>query len=297
MPLKSRTFPEKLQSCGVLVFWEVFGVLVFRKSLLAAACCLLVTGCASMGGEENASGAVPESKPLLEGSYPEMAREMSGGSVQLYGLDGDVAPPLAPAPVVPRHDGGVVAGLDPNVTVYPFGDGGAVGGLVPPPARYEYGSGANSNLLPAPPASVAGVSLIDEMQPSSPYSAPYSVSGAEGDVRIYFRHGSARLTPHDIEAIRRAVSMPGGRIVVEGHASHKTGVSDPVESSIVNLKMSMDRAFAVSSALIRGGVPLSRIETRAFGDAQPSTPADGKNSESSSRRVDILTGQPVMAGY
>ncbi|MBU0859741.1 MAG: OmpA family protein, partial [Alphaproteobacteria bacterium] len=73
-------------------------------------------------------------------------------------------------------------------------------------------------------------------------------------------------------------------------ASSRAEVSDPVERRILNLKMSMDRAFRVSSDLIRSGVPATAIKTTVYGDTRPAGPMDSKDGEAASRRVDILTG-------
>lgn len=106
--------------------------------------------------------------------------------------------------------------------------------------------------------------------------------------QIFFKHGSARIGGGDKQVLRQVADQakfaPVDRIRVEGHASTRTGVSDPVESKIVNLKESMNRAFNVSSTLMREGVPAEKIQTTVWGDTRNS------GDEAHNRRVDIITG-------
>ena len=64
-------------------------------------------------------------------------------------------------------------------------------------------------------------------------------------------------------------------------------VTQEAERKIINLKISMDRAFAVSRALIQRGIPAEAIKVVAWGDSRPPPLVNGKNTESAARRVEI----------
>ncbi len=86
-----------------------------------------------------------------------------------------------------------------------------------------------------------------------------------------------------------ADAKSGRMITIEGHASRRASTKDPVEARIINLKMSMQRALAVSQELIRKGIPAPSIKTTARGDNQPpQTLEQGMSIESASRRVEIF---------
>lgn len=234
----------------------------FNKGILMVGVALLLQGCQTTANENIAVTNTPEMS-----ASDQMAVEMTTGSVKVYSLD----EPLPPPPAFTDAGAGysvrtpLIAGgsSDPNVMVFPL-DGapvpvfdGAVPPLMPPAAEVPYSSPF--------PASAA------------PFSA-VTVNGAQ----IYFKHGSSRLSPAD-QSVLSGVATRGGFIEVEGHASTRAEANDPVEKRIVNLKMSMDRAFKVSSSLIRKGVPPEAIKTTVYGDARPA------GSEETSRRVDVLT--------
>lgn len=244
----------------------------FNKGILIVGAALLLQGCQTTGGDNVAVATTPEPS-----ASDMMAAEMTTGSVKVFSLD-DVAPPPPPAFTdagmgyavrTPLAEGGAT---DPNVMVFPLDDlppvpvaMGAVPPLMPPAAEVPFSS-------PFPATAYDGAVTL------TPPGATVAANGAQ----IYFPHGSSKLSPAGREVVD-SVAARGGYVEVEGHASARAEASDPVEKRIVNLKMSMDRAFRVSSALIRKGVPPESIKTTVYGDARPT------GDEQTSRRVDILT--------
>lgn len=170
---------------------------------------------------------------------------MASGNIAVYDLD---------APVVGGFSGGAgPSPQDPNVMVYPL-DGWDQRGLpgLPPPSGTGMG-----------------------------YSSPFMGGGTQGTT-IYFRDGSSSLSPQDRRMVEGIAAGSGGAMLsVEGHASSGAGTGDPVQRRIVNLKASMDRAFSVSSQLIRDGVAPESIRTTAWGDTRPA------GSDEQNRRVEI----------
>lgn len=244
----------------------------FKHIVLAFAGCLALAACATGGGEDEVAVI---NAPDVDTAYKDMALEMSNGSVQIYDIsEFPATPPVPPSPgalaASPYDDGGRPVEGEENVMVYPVGEAVPYPPLRPslaPPSEYyrplesPFG-GALQTPAPLPPESRA--------EPEGAVST------------VYFGHGSSRLDADGGAAVAQAV-QEGGDIVVSGYASKPAQSRDPVERSIVNLKMSMDRAFQVSSRLIREGVPASAIETRAYGDGR----GDEAESDAESRKVEI----------
>lgn len=209
------------------------------------------------------------------------ATVFGNSSVEVFGLDGsDMSAPYGGERYAAArgNDGGMPASTDSSVMVYPV-DGG----------QYPGASGAswpnsvlpvhNNSLTPYSRGGRGGGGGVDSPRIASGYAPS----------QIYFEHGSSRLGSGDRQALRQVAEQakfaPVDRVSVEGHASTRTGVADPVEAKIVNLKQSMNRAFNVSSQLMRDGVPAEKIKTTVWGD----TRNEGVG-EAQSRRVDIITG-------
>ena len=259
----------------------------------------------------NSAPAAMPAPAAAPDAFNSVAAEMTSGDVKVYNYDED--PP--PAPFTPEGPGlarpapaGVMA--DPNVTVYSLDD--TVPALPVPPGGVPPLTAPSAPVQPVgvvqlrPPGSVdAGVTVTtNPLQPLAsappiidgpPPLAPYMPPGSNGGpAHIYFPHGSARLDADGRAAVesvarRQAEGNAAGLVEVEGHASSRAEIDDPVERRIVNLKMSMDRAFQVSSTLIRSGVPASSIKTTVYGDTKPALQLPGVDGEAASRRVEILT--------
>ncbi len=264
-----------------------------KKIVLAAVSCLFISGCST--GEDGPREVVYYDADIAM-TYPEMAREMSNGSVQIYGLDDPVTPSALYSPVY--QDGGVPSSVDPNVTVYPFDDGGSVQQsqtqaqrptLVPPSEKFRplespFGGPIQTPMqMPERSSSSSYVPVVAPLELLQPLQSPGAAMS-----RIYYSHGSSSLNTTG-EQVANFIGSKGGKISVEGHASQRAEIHDPVERSIVNLKMSMDRAFKVSSKLIRSGVPAGSIETKAYGATRPAAALAGVDQEAASRRVEIYT--------
>ena len=206
--------------------------------------------------------------------------KLAGGSIEIYDIDS--AQPYGGArrgggmdmSVSPVGGGGMPSSTDSSVTVFPV-DGSFAGAM---------DNTWPNSLLPTSTAGYAGGSASMGGGRASPH-----VGSGYAPSQIFFKHGSSRLGGGDQQILRQVADQakfsPVERVNVEGHASSRTGVSDPVEANIVNLKESMNRAFNVSSQLMRNGVPAEKIKTTVWGD----TKNDG-GSEAQNRRVDVITG-------
>jgi outer membrane protein OmpA-like peptidoglycan-associated protein len=252
----------------------------FNKTILMLGTALLLQGCQTMGDDQ-----IAVTNNVADTTFSQTAEEMTGGSVKVYSLDEPVPPPpvafndAGPGFALQAPDQGV--GTDPNVMVFPIDDTmpppvftGAPA-LMPPAPEVPYSSpfpaAAPAPLMLNPPGSVP--------PPLMAYEPGVTVNGAQ----IFFPHGSSRVSATGKQVIDDVIRRGSGMVEVVGHASARAEANDPVEKRIVNLKMSMDRAFKVSSALMRNGVPAEAIVTTAYGDTRPA------GGEDVSRRVEILT--------
>jgi outer membrane protein OmpA-like peptidoglycan-associated protein len=243
----------------------------------------------SSGGQAAPAAA---DEPDINMTYPEMAREVSNSAVQVFPLD-------APAPVAnaaPRSagSGGVPSRTDSNVVVFPFGDQGAMQNSMPdmqPLSQTDYPSPfADSGILAAPTdvqSQPQAIPLYTAPGPQASNNLPVIRDAAPigpGN-SVYFRHGSSSLNAGERQSLRRIAqdykSSGSGTLVVAGHASARAEPNDPTQRHLVNLKVSMNRAYSVSRELIHDGVPAGAIDTRAYGDTRPS------GSEATSRRVEV----------
>ncbi|MCB1556479.1 MAG: OmpA family protein [Alphaproteobacteria bacterium] len=160
---------------------------------------------------------------------------------------------------------GLSAPNDPNVIVYPFDD-------------QQSFSPIGAGLLPM----------------TSPVYAAYAERGYGTGIptRLYFKHGSATLDAADRHAIKTIADSYrfGQTVTVAGHASIPAEVKDPAERKIRNLKVSLDRAFNTTQALIRHGVPAEAIETEGWGETRPAQSGVGSGTDAENRRVEIFSG-------
>ena len=214
-------------------------------------------------------------------SYNALAAQYSNGSVELYTLD-----ETNPVPVGRAQDAGGMnvyqsAGLqsstDPSVTVFPFADGHT--GAYAPGARPTRGQHRGMDPLLPMPTELGAIPAY-----------------AGSPTRIYFEHGSAALsgTARKVLATvaqRYVEYTPGYMVEIDGHASTRTDINDPVKSRIINFDMSMKRAMAVTKQLIRDGVPVDSVKATAYGDTHPAVLENNRADEARNRRVEI-TARP-----
>ncbi|MDP6390185.1 MAG: OmpA family protein [Alphaproteobacteria bacterium] len=127
---------------------------------------------------------------------------------------------------------------------------------------------------------------------------PPTASGARARVTktfqvgtIYFRDGSAAITKADVDVlvtVAQVYSQTGGTIRVVGHSSRNVRTLNPARMKAVNFKVSLDRANAVATELIRQGVPENRIEVVAQGANQPIYAESTATGEAANRRAEIF---------
>ena len=238
------------------------------------------------------TGQAVEAQPLAPIEYKDVAdviHQSTDGRVQIFSLDDDtVTTPdsfnegsyntidVNPVDAVPLYAqaGQNVLNPYPGVEIYPLDEAMTTYSRPLP-------TGGPTSLTPFPVAENQVGRGGDFVAVALPGGVP---------AMVYFAHGSSSLNQEDLALISSLARNygPGAAqdISVAGHASVQSSLTDPVQRKIINLKVSMDRAFAVARALIESGIPPERIQTAAYGEERPPAPSD-KPVEVAARRVEI----------
>jgi len=161
-----------------------------------------------------------------------------------------------------------------------------------PPAP-TFPSSASASPLAASSSSsvIVDTSVIGGGGGYLPVSAQIS---AEAQVAtIQFGHSSSNLGSRDRQVINAvaAAYRNGGRLLVVGHASSRTGQMPKNRHELANFNVSFARANAVAQALIGAGVPPERVTVEAVSDDQPIYSEAMPTGEAGNRRAEIYVLQ------
>lgn len=110
--------------------------------------------------------------------------------------------------------------------------------------------------------------------------------------RIYFGNNNARIQARSNKVLKQIAEVVKGKphlekIVIEGH----TDDTGPAER---NRKLSLERAEAVKSYLIRQGVDPAKLEARGIGPDRPIDTNKTDAGRANNRRVDFIVVQPEV---
>ena len=110
---------------------------------------------------------------------------------------------------------------------------------------------------------------------------------------IQFGQGSSNLGSRDRQVINAvaAAYRNGGRLLVVGHASGRTGQMPKNQHKLINFNVSFARANAVAQALIGAGVPPERVIVEAVSDDRPIYSEAMPTGEAGNRRAEIYVLQ------
>lgn len=220
--------------------------------------------------------------PEAPKGYSAAVNQLSTSNVQIFPLDG--------APVQQEFKGSVQSFKTPNVEIFPLDQAMAESmNLVPKPIELAKrgGEAGDGPLTPMPMNEKTIHQVMADAGKSQPKAQDFV---REGSAAVYFDHGSATLdsaADNTIEAV--AQNANSAALAVNGYASTTAVITDPIKRKMVNLKLSMDRAFAVARALIDKGVSPDTVRTVGWGEAAPLAGAD---AEAASRRVEITRVSP-----
>ncbi len=277
---------------------------LMSKFLLVFSAVLFLGACDTVKGWTKGSGAADEEikvsnaameerldsapgvKPIPQFPVPDnrdlklMTSKLSGGSVEIYDLDGEPAVMDSGIPPAMPEYNGIPLATDSRVTVYPVDGYTPPAGGSWPNSVLPVGHTASAGMTPPPDSFGADRRMAIEGGKLSSRVGP-AVSN------IYFPYGSSRVEDDAVleQVAQTAKFAPVDRVTVEGHASVPTQTDDPVKAKILNLKESVKRAAAVSEGLIEKGVPAEKIKTVGWGDTKQTS-----GGEAEQRRVDVFTG-------
>ncbi len=160
------------------------------------------------------------------------------------------------------------------------------------PVQTRLNSQAVPTTMPSTDPSISiDMSVLNDV---SAATYPSVLSTASGDSVAYFSHGSAaigRNAKQKIHSLAQRLRHSPGSVVLVGHASQRTGVSDPITSQAINVRMAAKRAETVLRELSRQGIAAEKVKIAAMGDSQPNPNPEGKPQEDADRRVEVLFNQ------
>ena len=116
------------------------------------------------------------------------------------------------------------------------------------------------------------------------------VDRAELAAVIGFADGSSEITLKDKEVLHRVAQKAldeNAKIVVYGHASHRTVTKNILQRILINLKVSNERAIHTAAVLASYGVDFSDINTVALFDSRPVKAEIDRAAEAANRRAEV----------
>ena len=254
----------------------------------------------------------------LKGLSAETAQNVSSSSVEVFSYDDVIAVDQgpSPAPAAPR----IISPIDStsaeaqsfgnsSVEVYPLDEAMqnlfSIGGE---------GYSAGVKTMPAAPVEpvqrvIDSFGRTERSQPSEtfePSGAPHSLIPPQVEERelkrvyvplgdgysLYYEHDAVIPAPQYADLLEQlgAANTPAASntLSIEGYASKESSITDETQRRIVNLRISMERAFAVAQRLMSEGVPYDNIRIVAWGEDHPAPAQGNMSAEQASRRVEIL---------
>lgn len=140
----------------------------------------------------------------------------------------------------------------------------------------------------AAPAPIPAPQVVAVAPKAAPASVPV-ITKINLSAGTLFEFGSAKLTPKAEEALARVAKDASSLsslslVLVEGH-------TDNIGSAAYNQKLSINRALAVKSALVRNGIPDAKVDAKGYGFDKPIASNSTKDGRTQNRRVEItITG-------
>jgi len=133
-------------------------------------------------------------------------------------------------------------------------------------------------------------SLLQEPVCSQSMSENKKVSKSQLVAIIGFADGSSVVTPQNKEVLKQVAQKAideNAKIVVYGHASHRTITKNILQRILVNLKVSNERAIHTAVELMRNGVDAADINTLALFDSRPVKVEVNRAAEAANRRAEV----------
>ena len=150
--------------------------------------------------------------------------------------------------------------------------------------------------LPAMVPSAPAAAEVGAAEARQPAAAPAfgTLGTAQRLAIVLFREGSSAIDPAQMAKLKPVVQLldeRGGTLQIVGYASRQAAAGDAAEDKIANFNLSLDRANAVASALMRLGAEPSDLIVSAEGDNAPVAAVAGLSRASANQRADIYIAQ------
>jgi outer membrane protein OmpA-like peptidoglycan-associated protein len=189
-------------------------------------------------------------------------------------------PPAAGDPESPPTDNPKAAMVVPPApqqpeNVQPGPSAGEPAPVMAPPV-------ATSTPTVEPPPKIA---VVAPPEPASEDVCGRDLAKVDTSGHILFRTNSARVDPASYDLLDRlaaaAQSCNGLRIAVEGH-------TDTTGSARYNNRLSVRRARAVQSYLVKAGMKAAQLEAIGYGFTRPAAPNDTAENMAKNRRIEFV---------
>ena len=108
--------------------------------------------------------------------------------------------------------------------------------------------------------------------------------------QVHFANGSAEINAKDKAMLKQIATRAvdeNAKVVVYGHASHKTRTNDILQRVMINLRISNERSRNVAKTLVEYGVPVNYISDVPFADSRPVEKEVNKSAEAANRRAEV----------
>lgn len=163
-------------------------------------------------------------------------------------------------------------------------------GVPTPPAVQPAASGAAGATGSAPAASPTAAQASGAQPEAVANACEQVMAHLLQTEQIRFKVSSAELSPASQPLIRRlkdaAAGCPQARLQIQGH-------TDARGNAAANLALSKRRARAVVDALVREGVPASRLSAEGFGQTRPLDPGTTAEAYERNRRIELRLVPPA----
>lgn len=133
-------------------------------------------------------------------------------------------------------------------------------------------------------------SLFETPYCGYPKGEERKVVRAELRAVIGFDNGGSEISSKNRDVLKKIAKNAieeNAKIVVYGHASHRTVKKDVLQRILINLKISNERALKTAVVLMDEGISPADINTVALFDSRPLKIENSASAEATNRRAEI----------
>ena len=283
----------------------------FSQYLCILCASFMLIGCSYFDTGEASqleAGKAVQKIDLMRGDYAagapslsEVAARSTSGSVQIFDV-GNEAPLMATTVEAPMRASDLDAQEVQEIAAVPPQDLSLAMQQSPPSNVGIFSADPRVQIFPLDGGMIPQAPVVVQSGSLMPSPAPFVSREAvvnSSAATVYFGHDSTSLDAPTRSQVRdwakRYLMRPRQDVItVSGHASSRATGGDVARRSLINLNVSLKRAYAVTAELVKAGIPAELIRSVGWGDTRPAGLRDGKTPEQAARRVEIsLQGQTL----